>query len=248
MPVMDEEFDSFRPDYRRVARVRFNAIGEAWQLYQQRWVVWSLSVLVVIVGYAIINGGLAAILGVPHPNNPGGFRAILRLPTTFIQASLFSMVGGVFLGAMSRSACRQVRGVAIDVDTLFSISDVFVNLVIGAILIGLAWSVGFFFFVLPGLVIAGLLMFTIPLIVDAGLPPREAISLSWQALKGEWFTATLFHLAVWFLASLGGALCCVGIVITAPLYSLSIAVLYRDFFLAKGPRSSDKPASFADDF
>ncbi len=46
--------------------------------------------------------------------------------------------------------------------------------------------------------------------------------------------AAVFHAAASFLSGLGSCCCGVGLVFTAPLYALSIAVLYRDFFLAKG--------------
>ena len=36
-------------------------------------------------------------------------------------------------------------------------------------------------------------MFTLPLIVDAGLPAPAAIAGSWNALKGQWLMATVFH-------------------------------------------------------
>ena len=38
-----------------------------------------------------------------------------------------------------------------------------------------------------------------------------------------------------FVAWIGLCLCGVGFLVTAPLYCLSIAVLYRDFFMFEGP-------------
>jgi uncharacterized membrane protein len=84
-------------------------------------------------------------------------------------------------------------------------------------------------------------MFTLPLIVDARLEPLQAVRESWGALKDQWFSAALFHLVLGLLAFAGMCLCCVGILITLPLYSLSIAVLYRDFFLARDSKTEGKP-------
>jgi hypothetical protein len=57
---------------------------------------------------------------------------------------------------------------------------------------------------------------------------------SWRALKGQWLSATVFHVVLWGLSGLGACFCGVGLLFTAPIYSLGIAILYRDFFLAKG--------------
>ncbi|WP_422925801.1 hypothetical protein [Singulisphaera sp. PoT] len=248
MPIGDQEFDSFHTHPYRVPKVRFDAISEAWELYKQAWITWTLIALVVIVAYALINTALAGIFGIPKPVNPGGFKFVIRPGARPFHAIIVMIVTGFLVGPMIRIACKQVRGIPIQFDELFNISDVFANLIVGSILAGLAVLVGLGCCVVPGLVIAGLLMFTLPLIVDGGLSPTQAIGQSFQALKGQWLQATLLHLVISFLASLGAACCGVGVLVTAPLYSLTVAVLYRDFFLAKGLGAKDKPGWYGTDF
>ena len=36
--------------------VRFSVVGEAWRLYKRHWVVWSLAMLIVLVGFSAVNG------------------------------------------------------------------------------------------------------------------------------------------------------------------------------------------------
>ena len=95
----------------------------------------------------------------------------------------------------------------------------------------------------PAFIAAGVLMFTVPLIVDGRLPPLDALQRSWRALKGEWLAGRDFHLVVNVIAGLGACCCCVGQFFTMPLYCLAIAVLYRDVFLAGKGFPTDKPAS-----
>ena len=45
--------------------------------------------------------------------------------------------------------------------------------------------------------------------------------------------AAVFHMVAGFAAWVGLFFCCVGFLLTAALYCLSIAVLYRDFFMIK---------------
>jgi hypothetical protein len=241
MSTYDDPFDARRTGPRPLAVVRFDAIGEAWHLFQQRWSVWVLAALIELVCYGALGGLAAALLDVPRPPAPGGFRLTLPSQGQALQMALFLVLNGVFVGAMMRIACRQVRGQEFGVETLFSITDVLLNLILGSLLYGLACSVGLFFCFIPGVIVFGVLMFTYPLIVDAGLPPLEAMKQSWNSLKGQWLTVTVFHLLVAFLSGIGTCFCGIGLVVTAPLYSLSIAVLYRDFFLTKGASHSEKP-------
>jgi len=84
-------------------------------------------------------------------------------------------------------------------------------------------------------------MFMYPLIVDGRLPATGAIIQSYHALKSQWLVATVVHLAVATVAGLGGLLGGIGLVVTGPLYALSIAVMYRDLFLSPYSPAWAKP-------
>jgi hypothetical protein len=241
MHVGDADYDSFGLGPRRPPRIRFSAIGDAWELLLQQWGVWMLTALIVLVCHSVVSGFVYALFRVPNPGGVHGFRPDLTPQGQAVSAALSMIINGFFLGGMFRMACLQCRGQRISVETLFSITDVLPNLILGALLEGLICAVAFFCCVLPVFVASGVLMFTFPLIVDARLEPMEAVRQSWFALKDQWFSATLFHLVVSILASAGTCLCCVGILVTAPLYSLSVAVLYRDFFLAPETKAGGKP-------
>ena len=114
--------------------------------------------------------------------------------------------------------------------------------------IGIAVAIAGLFCFLPGLILQGLFMFTLPLIVDGGLTATTAMRQSWNALKGQWLTAALFHVVISFVSSIGIIFCCVGILFTGPIYVLSLTVLYRDFFLAKGTSFQGKPVPPYADF
>jgi hypothetical protein len=223
----DDTFDQRSPT------VRLGAIGEGWDLFLRRWPTWTLTTLIVIGCYYVATGLTFAFFRLPRPGGAGGFRILLTPQGSVVHAMLTMIVTGFFLGGMFRMACRQARGESIDVGMLFSVTDVLPQLVVGSALYGLACAAGFLCLLIPGFIAAGVLMFTLPLIVDAGLPATEALGRSWAALKGEWLSATVFHLAAWLIAGVGSC-CCFGLLVTGPVYCLSIAILYRDFFLGKG--------------
>jgi hypothetical protein len=233
MGVVDDELDSMGKAYWRKPQVRFSAIGEAWALLLDRLPLWVLTVFVVLVCHSVANGVVVSVFGIEGIRGPWPFWIGLKPRGVALEYVVSTVVIGFFLGGMFRMACRQIRGRPVGISTLFSVVDVLPKLFLGLIVLGLVAHIGFAAFVLPGFVVLGVLMFTLPLIVDGGLDAFGAIGQSWQALKYEWLVAAVFHMAAVFFAWVGLCFCGVGFLLTAPLYVMSIAVLYRDFFMIK---------------
>jgi hypothetical protein len=85
-------------------------------------------------------------------------------------------------------------------------------------------------------------MLAIPLVVEGRLPATGALIRSWQALKSQWLTAAVFHWVLIILAVSGIVLCFFGVLVTGPLYALSVAILYHRFF-GWGPVPASKKPS-----
>ena len=210
--------------------IQFRVIGEAWRLYKRHWVVWSLAMLIVIACYSVVTSTLMAFLDVRPFHGPGGFRLFLMPGRHTLPFLLSNAVSSFFLGGMIRMASNQLRGRVPRIEDLFSVTDVWFDLILVAFLYGVATSLGFMLCAIPGFIVSGLFMLAIPLVVEGRLPATGALMQSWNTLTPQWLAATLFHCAL-ILAALSGALLCgVGICFTGPLYSLAISILYRDFF------------------
>jgi hypothetical protein len=210
--------------------VRLSVIGEAWRLYKRHWRVWSLAMLVVLVGNVILTSAVYSVLGIHDRGHHGGFRWPITPIHGVVQYVVSFVITGFFLAGMFRMAGNQIRGRAPRVEDLFAITDVWLDVVLGSVLYGAAVFVGAWFFLIPGLIAAGVFMFALPLVVEAKLPATGAMIQSWHALKSQWLTATLFHFVLSLLAGSGAILFGVGLLFTGPLYCLSIAILYHDLF------------------
>jgi hypothetical protein len=228
--------------------VQLGSIGEAWRLYRRHWGVWSLTMLVSIVGAAIGEGVGTLLLRAASIGMLGGLVGLGNSGFPILPAILGTIIAGFFLGGMIRMAVNQVRGRQPHLGDLLSITDVWFDLALGSGLLGLFLFVGWHLLVVPGLIVGGLLMFMYPLIVDGRLPATGAIIQSYHALKSQWLIATVVHLAVATVAGLGGLLGGIGLVVTGPLYALSIAVMYRDLFLSPYSPAWAKPREPFDEY
>jgi hypothetical protein len=221
--------------------VRFGVIGEAWRLYRRHWGVWSMTALVALLCASVGSGMAAGALGIAGHGPLGMLLGFPGPGPSLLSVIVTSAIAGFFLGGMTRMAVNQVRGRQPRLEDLFTVTDTWFDLVLGSALLGLFSAIGLSMFVIPGLIVGGLFMFVLPLIVDGRLPATGAMIQSFDATRSQWLLATVVHLAICAVAALGGALFVIGIVLTIPLYALSVAVLYRDLFLNPYSPSWSKP-------
>jgi hypothetical protein len=228
-------------EYQAAPLIQFSVIGQAWRLYKQHWLVWSVAILIVMFGFSVVNGALMAFFDGGHGFRHGGFREFVpgRSAVPFVVSTV---VSSFFLGGMIRMASNQLRGQTPRLEDLLSITDVWFDLLLAGLLYGAATALGCMFFVIPGFIVSGLLMMTVPLVVEGRLPATGAIKMSWNALKSQWLVVTVFHLVLMLAAVSGVLLCGFGVVFTGPLYCLSLAILNREFFPASALGSWKKHA------
>jgi hypothetical protein len=216
--------------YQSLPLIQFSAIGEAWRLYKRHWFVWSLAMLIVTTAYSIVTAGALSILDVRGVKPHGGFRLFLMPAGGMIPFVISTTVSTFFMGGMIRMAANQVEGREPRIDDLFSIADVWFDLILVAFLVGFASALGFMLCFVPGLIVSGLLMLAIPLVVQGRQPATGAIIQSWNALKSQWLVAGSFNIVLIVASMSGIMLCGLGLLVTGPLYCLGVTILYRDFF------------------
>ncbi|MBS1789469.1 MAG: zinc-ribbon domain-containing protein [Acidobacteria bacterium] len=222
--------------------VRWEWIGEGWQMFAEKWQVWVVQMLIV--------GAIFAIPVVPfymmmlsmqmqvatNPNQPPTFSPFL-LPLGF-GIGLLSILGGAFFfSGFYKTAFKQLRGEQITVGDLFSGGEVFLRVIGAFIAIAFFALLGALLCILPAFVVGGVLYFTLPLIIEREMSIGEALRTSYEATKANWLMFTLFAFVVSLLASLGQFACYVGLVVTYPLQFTIAAIAYRDVFGVPGARS-----------
>ena len=210
------------------ARVNLDVVGRAWEVLKSNLGLWVAAFLI----YLVITFGISMLFSMLSGNDS---RSTPNMPIMLIGNLIQFVIGQLLMGGLYRMAINQVRGGTPEFSDLFSVTDVLPALLIAAILTSLATFAGFLFCIIPGLLIASLLMFTIPLVVDKRMDAITAMTASIDALKPQMGMALVFTLVIGILAGAGALLCGVGLLITGPLALLSIALLYRDFFPEPSP-------------
>jgi HEAT repeat protein len=212
------------------AVIRFEAIGEAWRLLWRDIGVWIVAALFVAFGSAAVHFALF-LLSIPISIMVGAFLpGELSFIAAFGSSAVSFGISGVFIGGMYRMALHQVDGDSMGLKDLLPGSDVVLTLALASLLATVAAYAGFMCLVIPGWIISGILMFTMPLVVDARLKAVDALSLSWKTLKDQWLPATVFALVLWTVQLVGLLFCGLGSLVTLPLSVLSHSILYRGFF------------------
>ena len=223
------------------AKVNFDVISRAWELLKPTIGTWIVACLIyggATLFLSLITNmisGSGNPLPMPVPTGvPGEFQTpppvMPNIPMLVIGNLVQFIISQFLMAGLYRMAINQARGEAPNLGTIFSTVDVLPALLGAALLTSLAVFAGAIFCVLPGLLLAGLYMFATPLVVDRRLGAIDAMSTSFNALKPQMWSALAFILVVGLLGGAGILLCGVGVLITAPLAILSIALLYRDFF------------------
>ncbi|WP_119321179.1 hypothetical protein [Capsulimonas corticalis] len=194
--------------------------------------VWVLELIIIVP-----TGLLGAMQNSAARSNPGsmGPWAIFSLLAP-AQLGVFFLLGialsgGMYivLGGILKMALKQVRGEEIALADILSVGDVAMPLFVSGLIISIVGSLAMQVFVLPGIVVYALLMFTPLLIVDQKLGAIDAIKASVDMLKSQWLMASVFFFVSYLVACLGAILCGIGMLATFPVFLISIAYGYWTF-------------------
>jgi len=108
--------------------------------------------------------------------------------------------------------------------------NVYIPAVVANILLIIFAAMGYIFFILPGLLVEALFIFTYPLILEKKMGFWEAMMASKNVTKSFLFEFSGFILLKWILYLLGMVFFGIGIIFVFPWFVGSIAVAYRDIF------------------
>lgn len=203
-----------------------NIIREAWEKTKgAKGTIWAGSAVMYLVLLVIVAGG--AFLFPSVAGEPATLTEAIGNALFQIVADLLSVLftAGLFLMGIKRTA-----GETIHWKMIFKGFPCAGKIIVATILQFILIFIGFLLLILPGIyLIVGYTM-TIPLIVDKGLSPWQAMEMSRKAVHKIWWRVmgTFCIMGLIIMGSfvpLG-----LGLIWTWPMFIILVGVMYRHFF------------------
>jgi hypothetical protein len=225
-------------------------ISEGWNMFTQQWKGWltiSASFFVVVAlpmltFFGVMYVGMFATMmtqqhsrraspEIPLASLLGFYFGAFALIIVLLPLTVF-LIGGAY-----RAAFKQLRGGRVEFRDLFSARDCYWRLLGATLIHGLCIFIAAIFCIIPAFIVAGLLFFMAPLIVERNLSIADAIRASRELTQRQLFMFILVAFLVQLIGSAGNFLCFVGLLATWPLMFTITAVAYRDCFGVEGAQS-----------
>jgi hypothetical protein len=242
-------------------------LSETWRIFTAHWVTLVFSFLLSVILWSIPLIGLvgAAVAQVLKPET-------VEFQLAAIGVTLVSTTVRTFLEAgITRMWLVAARGGSPEIGQMFSGGDRFLPLLGLSLLLGVGGHVGSLVAVagtsmgeksivllgnglgyLNGLVVLVLvalgLMFAQYFIVDAGHGPISGISAAWRSCAGQRGKVLAFGVVDFLIVLAGLLVCCVGMIVSSPLASLAVAVLYTRISGRTAPEAPTLPFSAHDPY
>lgn len=192
--------------------------------------VWAsmLLVMVAMIGISIITAVIQAIMG----NSPSSIAFGMAIQIT-ANIALAPITAGYLMIAL-----KHIQGSPVSYRMTFGYFSSFFPLIGAAFLMMLMITVGLLLLIVPGIYLIFSYLCVLPLIVEKGMSPWQAMEASRKAIHRCWFKVFGLQLILGFVLIGSAILFGVGLIWTVPMCLLAAAILYREIFgVENGPES-----------
>jgi uncharacterized membrane protein len=203
-------------------------IGEAWQRVKgTKGIVLGGFIIFYVAIFAIsaVLGFILGAIGLMGEDNLAGI-ILAQLIITVISSALTYP----FLAGLNMVGIRRAADQPISFNEIFSHFGRLVPLLITGVLMMVLVYVGMLLLIIPGLYLSVAYMLAIPLVVERGLSPWQALETSRKAITQHWFKVFGLFLLLGLILGLSMIPLGIGLIWTLPLFIISMGVLYRTIF------------------
>ncbi|MBU0960478.1 MAG: hypothetical protein KKH60_03040, partial [Proteobacteria bacterium] len=151
-----------------------------------------------------------------------GINAGLQLVTTCLSV-IFT--AGIMLIGVRRAAEQRVSW-----KMVFAGFSKALSITMALILQSLLVLIGFCLLILPGIYLSVGYALTLPLILEKGLGPWQALEASRKAIHKKWWTVFGLYLVMGLIYLVSAIPLGLGLIWTVPMFFVGLGVLYRLFF------------------
>lgn len=172
----------------------------------------------------LVLGGIVGIFGTLSDS-------IVAVVVGEILISLLaSALAYPFMAGINMVGVRRAAGQPVNFNEIFSHFGRTVPLIITAVVMMLLIYLGMLLLLLPGIYLAVAYLLAVPLVVERGLSPWQALEASRKAISQHWFKVFGLFLLLGLIVALSVIPLGIGLVWSIPLMVVAMGVLYRTIF------------------
>ena len=186
------------------------------------------NMLVNVMG-GIVNGVAGAATGLSvgrHGSSAFNAFSPISIAVSGAGGIVTLVATSFFVAGITMFALKVARGVPYAFNDLFGATNVFVSVLLVNLITGIATAIGFVFLIVPGVIIGLGLSLAIPIVVDRGLGPIEALQESWKLTDGHKMNIFVFWLISFGLTIAGMCACGLGLLLAWPVIYLGQMYIY----------------------
>lgn len=205
-----------------------DVIGEAWQRVKGTKGIIIGGFLIFYIAMLLatfVLGFVLGMVGLLNESSPGSM-----MVGQLVISLLGSAVTYPFLAGINMIGIRRAADQPVSFNEMFSHFGRFVPLLLTGLLMTALIYVGLLLLILPGIYLSVAYMLAIPLAVERGLSPWEALETSRKAISQHWFKSFGLFLVLGLIMGVSALALGIGLIWTLPLFVIAIGVLYRIIF------------------
>lgn len=205
-----------------------DVIGESWRLVKgTKGIIFGGLVIFYVVMF-VATSVLGAIFGAIGLLSEASLSAILI--GQFVISVLASALTYPFLAGVNMVGIRRAANQPVSFNEVFSGLGMFVPLLITAVVMTVLVYIGSLLLLLPGIYLGVAYMLAMPLVIERGLSPWQALETSRKAISQHWFKVFGLFLVLGLIMALSMIPLGIGLIWSMPLFIISMGVLYRTIF------------------
>jgi len=172
--------------------------------------------------------GAATNAATRHHAAPSPFDALgpLYIGMMGVAQVINLLVSSFFTAGIMNFSLKVARGAPYAFGDLFAGAPFFLSVLVANLLAAIGVGIGMVFLIVPGVILAIGLSMAIPLIVDRGLGPIDALTQSWKLTDGNKANLFIFGLIAFGLGVAGLCACGVGLLLVTPLLFIAHVYIY----------------------
>ncbi|MDP3848835.1 MAG: hypothetical protein Q8R10_20670 [Pseudomonas sp.] len=204
-------------------------LSDAWQRVKGSKGLIIGAVIIYAVAATIINSVFGAMLGLiglqADPENLAGMLAGQFVISILGAAVTYPLLAGTMMIGIRRAADQPFN-----FDLAFSGFKNPLPIIITGVLMLVMVYVGFLLLLIPGIYLMIAYALALPLVIERGLSPWQALEASRKAISQHWFKVLGLNLVLGLIVGLSAIPLGIGMIWTVPLWAIASGVLYRTIF------------------